>query len=45
MSTFEPNRRLKNDKKRSKRIKKRKFVDMLSITDQPKVIKLVEKHL
>ena len=45
MSTFEPNRRLKNDQKRSKRIKKRKFVDMLSITDQPKVIKLVEKHL
>ena len=45
MSTFEPDRRLKNDKKRSKRIKKRKFVDMLSITDQPKVIKLVEKHL
>ena len=45
MSTFEPNRRLKNDKKRSKRIKKRKFVDMLSITDQPMVIKLVEKPL
>ena len=45
MSTFEPNRRLKNDQKRSKRIKKRKFVDMLSITDQPKVIRLVEKHL